>query len=376
MFAVAHYGGDPAKYDTADVLVLYTERNSRVASALENTFFEDHVRGLPHRALLEAFQRAIPSIPHLFPSATRITLRTRAEGEEASYTFSEETEEVVAYPPIPSSLASVPAVQIGALAKLSPARFGTHVDRVSLQGREYAFKQCTRDVEDMLQEVDFLAQRPSPRVIQMSAIVVDSTQRLRGFLAPFMPYGSLEELFTNLSQPNTQQMQALGSVAYPQHPYWMMKLKWARQIAQGIVDLHDSPLGPIALGNFNPRNVLIDNNGDALIIGLSGTASGTRYTVRWAAPERMRSSYSVGPSMDVANMGMVLWALAEEDFTGFTKLAPTVNGIDETHRPRRWRRQETPHWFRMAVDRCVQDEPTQRPTAAEVLAILEYEAVA
>lgn len=376
MFAVAHYGGDPSKYDTADVLVFYVERNSRVVGALENTLLENHARGLSQRPLLEAFQCAIPSIPHLFPSATRITLRTHADGEDATYTFSEETEEVVVYPLVPPSLASVPAVQIGVLAKLSPARFGTHVDRVSWHGRDYAFKQCTRDVEDMLLELDILVQRPSPRVVQISAIVVDSTRRLRGFLAPFAPYGALEDVFANLAQPDTQEMHARGTVAYPQHPAWATKLKWARQIARGVADLHGSPLGSIALGNFNPRNVLIDDSGDALIIGLSGTARGTRYPARWAAPERMRSSYSVGPPLDVANMGMVLWALAEEDFTGFTKSAAAVNGLDESYRSRRWRKKETPYWFRVVVDRCVQDEPTQRPTAAEVLAILENEAVA
>ena len=134
-----------------------------------------------------------------------------------------------------------------------------------------------------------------------------------------------------------------------------------------------SALGPITLGNINPRNVLIDDKGDALVIGLSGSARGTRFTSKWAAPERLRSTYSVGPPLDVANLGMVLWALAEEDFSGFPKTERYMNGSDDARKPNRWRRHETPSWYRILVDKCIQNDPSQRPTAAQVFSALEMD---
>ena len=136
LFAVAHYGGDPAKYDSAQVVVLYTERNSRIVDALENKIFEGHERGRSPSELFGVIQRAIPAIPHFFPTATRVSFRTQANGEP-TYSFSEETEEIDARPSVPSTLTNLPMVQIASLVKLSPMRHGTHVDRVSGQGCQY-----------------------------------------------------------------------------------------------------------------------------------------------------------------------------------------------------------------------------------------------
>ena len=128
-----------------------------------------------------------------------------------------------------------------------PVDLTLHVDRVSWQERQYAYKQCTKDAEDMLLELGILSQFSSPRLQQLASLVIDNQRRLRGFLTPFMTYGSIEEVFVNLAHPDPREMEELGNTAYWERPSWTTKLKWAKQLTRGIIDLHSSSLGPILL---------------------------------------------------------------------------------------------------------------------------------
>lgn len=359
-----HYGGEASKYDSAAILILYAEHDDRFPNALESQLVDDDE---PHRRsckILDAVENAIPSIPRLYETATRITVKT-IDGEPR-FTFSEDKGGLLACPPIPPSLIVAPSVQITELTRLGGTRLGVNTDRVGWQGRQYAFKRMAENDQLMLSELEILTHPPSQHLQMLSAVVIDSRNHLRGFLAPFMPYGSVEEVFVNRTHPSPQVLSTQGTAVFPHPPDWAMKLKWACQISQAIVDLHAAQPSPIVLGNLNPRNILITRSADALVIGLSGTGSATRYPVRWAAPERNGAAYTVGPPLDVAGLGMVLWALSEEKFDGF---------LDESgarpSRNERWRASSTPAWYRNLVDSCLDVNPAQRPPAENVLAQLE-----
>ena len=356
--------------------------------------------------LLRLVKESLPSINRFFVSATRISVRTEPEGT-IKVSISEENELVFPFREIPRALASLrPTItQITSLKRLGPAgRFGIAegIDRVLWAGHEgvYAFKRAGRDAHTTAHEIELLLKSPvhgegSAKTLQVSAIVTDVCNRLRGFLSPFAPYGSIEEVFTNRQHLASGQANLgnIGSTAFPRQLEWKEKLKWAAQLARGVAEIHDrNPLlGHFTLRNLNPRNVLVSGTASStsskntrlIIAGFRGAASpdGMRYSRRWAAPERWRkSTYEIGPALDVANLGMTLWALAEEKFDGF----PDIYGEDgrkrsasnssrdggpvQQGRSDLWQKENpaTPGWYRLLVESCVDEEPARRPKAAEV----------
>lgn len=191
---------------------------------------------------------------------------------------------------------------------------------------------------------------------------------------------------------------ALGGFYFRARKFSREKLRWAAQLARAVATLHDgsATTGPITLRNLNPRNVLISGMATPsscretciIIAGLRGASSpsGMRYFQRWAAPERLRkSTYEIGTALDVANLGMVLWALAEENFDRFPDIysnprrdsaasdssrrgVPSPAGNSEL-----WKKNDpsTPGWYRLLVESCIEEEPARRPKGAEVAATLE-----
>jgi serine/threonine protein kinase len=87
----------------------------------------------------------------------------------------------------------------------------------------------------------------------------------------------------------------------------------------------------------------------------------------FAAPELVKMSHShgipfelvVSAPADVYSLGLVLWAVAEERWGGI--------------RTPVWRDGKTPDWYRDIVKRCLVLAPEARPSAIEVLSLLEQE---
>ncbi|KAH8113598.1 hypothetical protein DFH11DRAFT_310488 [Phellopilus nigrolimitatus] len=415
LLAEVYYSADPSSYDdpAADVLVLCAEYNplGRIAveSRLLDAFDEDgglqpHKQQHTEKEILQLVEGSIPAIEQFYLSATRITLRTAltasTDGQPTprlTYLCGEEHELVFPFVQLPASLASgVPLARITDLTRLGPAgSFGltTGVDRVQWGGHDgtFAFKRAGRNTEATVGEMEILVRPPphsenSAQLVQFAAVVVDQRGRLRGFLAIFEPYGSLEEIFLN-RRTSTSTDSAGGSAVFPRQPDWPLKLRWSTQLARGLSALHaDSAGGPIVLGNLNPRNVLVSHaDGYSLVIaGLRGAATptGMRFPARWAAPERVRrASYALGPALDVANLGMVLWALAEESFDRFPGISSPPRRSDDiskaaiSTRSGLWRKDNivTPGWYKLLVESCVEEEPARRPSAADVAAVLSRE---
>ena len=93
--------------------------------------------------------------------------------------------------------------------------------------------------------------------------------------------------------------------------------------------------------------------------------------------------YEIGPALDVANLGMTLWALAEENFDGFPDIYSDDGQRSSSNSSRRggpvqqghsdlWQKDNpaTPGWYRLLVENCVDEEPARRPKAGEVAATI------
>ncbi|KAL5512642.1 hypothetical protein ACEPAG_2908 [Sanghuangporus baumii] len=422
LLAEVYYCAIPDSYDdsASETLVLCLDRNKNIPNAIENSILDafdsegdlvSQRRPEIEAELLRLVQESLSSIERFFMPATRISIRTEP-GNRMTYSVNEDNEFIFPSREIPRALAVLrtPTAQITSLKRLGPVgRFGITegIDRVLWGGHEgvFAFKRPGRDANTTAHEIELLRQSPlrgegSAKTLPVSAIVVDARERLRGFLSPFEPYGSMEEVFTNRRHLAAGQASLgnIGSIAFPQQLEWKEKLGWAAQLARGVATLHDghSILGQLTLRNLNPRNVLVSGTASSMssrntyliIAGFRGAASptGMRYSKRWAAPERWRrSTYEIGTALDVANLGMTLWAVAEENFDGF----PDIYSEDSRHRSssntsRRggpvqqgrsdlWRKDNpaTPGWYRLLIESCVEEEPARRPKAAEVASAIE-----
>ncbi|KIM43850.1 hypothetical protein M413DRAFT_68689, partial [Hebeloma cylindrosporum] len=311
---------------------------------------------------LEAVQKIYPRFPiginSSYDTVTHITIET--VGGKLTATITEDLDAIIPYLPIPLSLSHILTVPITELKHIR--LLDLDVDRVIWRGDTYAFKRIFPDsqryTERELPVIDRLAN--SPCIINLVAIVVINDNAIRGFLTPFISSGDLKSVFTAARQ-SLGLSADLDATAFE----WPVKLSWARQITQGAVELH-------AIGAYNgdlkPRNVLIDSTGQALLIDFLSTG----VTDGFAAPEVLKMYNIQGIPIedvlsapaDVYSLGLVLWTVAEESrLTGRLNfnLPDYHSGIlqcGEKGRPR-------------IVYRCLVLSPEVRPSATEVLSLLE-----
>lgn len=209
-------------------------------------------------------------------------------------------------------------------------------DRVKWRGDTYAFKSTGKMPEGTLRELAIMDQlAESPNIINLVAIVVNHDNAIRGFLTPFMPSGDLQSVFED-----ARKSFGLGSDDDATAFDWPLKLSWARQIVQAVVELHHISAYN---GNLKPQNVLIDSIGQAQLIDFLPKNTSDKF----AAPELLKMFWSHGLTFesvlstpaDVYSLGLVLWAVAEERWMGM----PTPV----------WRAGKTPNCYRDIVKRCL-----------------------
>lgn len=229
-------------------------------------------------------------------------------------------------------------------------------DRVKWRGDTYAFKSTGKMPEGPLRELAIMDQlAESPNIINLVAIVVNHDNAIRGFLTPFMPSGDLQSVFED-----ARKSFGLGNDDDATAFDWPLKLSWARQIVQAVVELHHISAYN---GNLKPQNVLIDSIGQAQLIDFLPKNTSDKF----AAPELLKMIWSHGLTFesvlstpaDVYSLGLVLWAVAEERWMGM----PTPV----------WRAGKTPNCYRDIVKRCLVLDSEARPSAIEVLSLLEGE---
>ncbi|KAI0396338.1 hypothetical protein F5Y17DRAFT_456068 [Xylariaceae sp. FL0594] len=204
-------------------------------------------------------------------------------------------------------------------------------------------------IDEFLYEVTALhSVRNSNSIIEFYGVVVDDDDDIiKGLLISFAERGTLVDVLYDSRESE--------ETALP----WDVREKWARQIIQGLSDLHEAGF---VQGDFTLSNIVIDEFGDAKIIDINRRGC----PVGWEPPEiapiidsGLRVSMYIGVKSDLYQLGMVLWALATTD--------------DEPEaRPRPLRLKDNldvPLWYRKVVGACLHENPRARMPAAALLSV-------
>ncbi|KAH8107526.1 kinase-like domain-containing protein [Phellopilus nigrolimitatus] len=275
-------------------------------------------------------------------------------------------------PEVPSSLSDIPIAMIANLLKLDKIAY--EVDLVSWSGDQYAFKKTTC-AKSMLTELEALHRlRGCTAINPPSALVVDASRRLRGFLSRYMPGGDLGTL---LEERNKMREAGTPVSVIP----WLRKLAWASTLARALFSMHSAG---ICNGDLKPDNVLLDGYGNIRLVdfgpvGPTGGWGAPEYSAAWDAfdarvgnaedsdnqdvvtdgnlgnsrldSDGFNFADTLTPAMDVYGLGAIMWALGEEKTCGL-----------ET---RTW--ELSPPWYRAIVEQCLAEDPAHRPTATNIL---------
>lgn len=202
-------------------------------------------------------------------------------------------------------------------------------------------------IDEFLYEVNALhSLRYSQSIIEFYGVVVDDDdQVVKGLLISYAEQGALIDVIYDSQEHGDQDLP------------WAMREKWARQIVQGLSDIHETGF---VQGDFTLSNIVIDHFGNAKIIDINRRGC----PVGWEPPEatplidsNQRISMYIGVKSDLYQLGMVLWALA------------TLEDEPEAHpRPLRIRPElNVPSWYREIVDICLHENPRVRLQATALL---------
>jgi serine/threonine protein kinase len=330
------------------MLTLVYQRNEKEPDSIENRILDTDDWD-KHPIFEEALDEILPSINYFFPTVTQIVLKTVVG--KLTTVITEDVDEIISYPAIPQHLSHVSTVPITELRKTEI--LSLDVDQVKWKDQRFAFKRTGESIEGTLRELTILDKlRGSPYIIDLKAIVVNQDNLIRGFLMPYMYPGSLEDVFLMV-----REKQGIAKDSDESLIDWQLKLTWACHITQSVVGLH--AIGAYS-GDLKPQNVVLGPAGQAILIDFCPIGCSDEFV----APEVLATdphtatfeSVLTGPA-DIYSLGLMLCAVSQEK----------VRGV----RPPVWRDQRIPGWYRDIVHRCLTLDPAARPSATEVLALLQ-----
>ncbi|KAI1409350.1 hypothetical protein F5Y13DRAFT_203535 [Hypoxylon sp. FL1857] len=208
-------------------------------------------------------------------------------------------------------------------------------------------------VDEFLYEVNALnSLRFSRNVIEFYGVVVDDEEEfVKGLLINYAEKGALIDVIYDSQEEGN---------FLP----WSLREKWARQIVQGLSDVHEAGF---VQGDLTLSNIVIDFENNAKIIDINRRGC----PVGWEPPEatplidsNQRISMYIGVKSDLYQLGMVLWALA------------TLEDEPEAHRrPLRLDPEiDVPGWYRTMVEYCLHDNPRVRLQATVLLSMFPQHA--
>lgn len=204
-------------------------------------------------------------------------------------------------------------------------------------------------VDEFLYEINALSQLYNSRnVIRFYGVIVDDYgEHVKGLLISFAEQGALIDVIYDHDR------------TIP----WIRREKWARQIVEGLSEIHEAGF---VQGDFTLSNIVIDDDDNAKIIDINRRGC----PVGWEPPEatpliesNQRISMYIGVKSDLYQLGMVLWALAEQE------------DEPETHgRPLTLREEtEVPDWYRTLMSICLAENPRNRLQAIDLLRLFPHE---
>ena len=287
--------------------------------------------------------RASLSDIQFYDTVTNLKLETRDERLHVHVT--EDTNEIIPYP----SIHAVQHLKCNRYTE-SELNFESHMSgfvyKVRVGSEIWIKKEIPGpdSVDEFLYEINALNElKGSKNVIQFQGVVVDENQLVvKGLLIGFAEQGAVVDILYDNK----------GSLPWPRRE------KWAKQIVQGLSEIHEAGF---VQGDFTLSNIVIDDDDEAKVIDINRRGC----PVGWEPPEiadlvesGQRISMYIGVKSDLFQLGMVLWALAEE--------------VDEPERVKRPLSLEDagddiPQYYRKLVSICLSEKPRHRRAAKDLV---------
>lgn len=198
-------------------------------------------------------------------------------------------------------------------------------------------------VDEFLYEINALSQLAYSRnVIRFYGVILDDEgEHVKGLLISYAEQGALIDVIYD----------------HGHRLPWPRREKWARQIVEGLSEVHEAGF---VQGDFTLSNIVVDEYDNAKIIDINRRGC----PVGWEPPEAtaliessQRISMYIGVKSDLYQLGMVLWALAEQEDEPENHGRPLILSRDP----------EVPDWYKAVVRICLADNPRHRVQALDLL---------
>ncbi|CAN8102176.1 unnamed protein product [Discula destructiva] len=227
--------------------------------------------------------------------------------------------------------------------------FGAHMSgfvyKVRVKGETLIKKEIPGPdtVDEFLYEINALSQLSSSRnVIRFYGVILDDYgEYVKGLLISYADQGALIDIIYDHDH------------GLP----WPRREKWARQIVEGLSEVHEAGF---VQGDFTLSNIVVDEYDNAKIIDINRRGC----PVGWEPPEAtpliessQRISMYIGVKSDLYQLGMVLWALAEQEDEPESHGRPLTLSHDL----------DVPDWYKALVRLCLADNPRHRMQAIDLL---------
>jgi serine/threonine protein kinase len=295
--------------------------------------------------IYEAIRESLPEI-QFYDTVTNLKLQT-TDGRLHVHVV-EDGNEIILYP-------LVSQVQYLGCRRIleSEINFEAHMSgfvyRVNVDGQVLIKKEIPspETIDEFLYEVNALhSLRFSDNVVRFYGVVVDDDdERIKGLLISYAEQGALVDVIYDHCKDGGRGIS------------WAIRERWARQIVQGLADIHETGF---VQGDFTLSNIVIDAIGDAKIIDINRRGCPVGWEPPEAAPlieSNQRISMYIGVKSDLFQLGMVLWGLAMEEDEPELQGRPLILGPEVG----------VPDWYRQMTEICLSYDPRMRLQASSLL---------
>lgn len=326
-------------------LTISLDYRSAPADSLEADICSLHYQRDKSMRIYEAIRDSLPDIQY-YDTVTNLKLETTTDDGQLHVHVREDANEIIEYPAI-ALFQHIDCPRFNESQLLFDSHLSGFVYKVRLADRILIKKEIPGPdtVDEFLYEVNALdSLRDSEHVVRLEGLVTDDRGELiKGLLISYASQGALVDMIYDFR----------GSPALP----WSRREKWAKQIVNGLADIHEAGF---VQGDFTLSNIVIDEDDNAQIIDINRRGC----PVGWESPELgrlinsgQRISMCIGVKTDLFQLGMVLWALAEEvDEPERVEKPLPVDELDSI-----------PSYFKDIIRTCLNRRPQGRKSAVQLL---------
>ncbi|EWG45322.1 serine/threonine protein kinase [Fusarium verticillioides 7600] len=314
-------------------------------NSLEMDLINTHYQREKSAKIYEAIRESLRDI-QFYDTVTNLKLQT-TDGRLHVHVV-EDGNEIIQYPTV-AQIKHLGCRRIRERDITFESHMSGFVYKVSVNGHTLIKKEIPSPdtIDEFLYEINALnALRSSRNVIHFYGVVVDDQdQNVKGLLINYADQGALIDVIYEHCKD--------GDYDLP----WATREKWARQIVEGLSDIHESGF---VQGDFTLSNIVIDGYGDAKIIDINRRGC----PVGWEPPEatpliesNQRITMYIGVKSDLYQLGMVLWALATQEDEPEAQGRPLILGPEVN----------IPDWYRQMAEVCLSNDPRMRLQASALL---------